>query len=391
MCQTITCPIADIKIGNRYRVDLGDLNPLIKSIKRLGLLQPIAADINKNLIFGLRRLHACRLAGLEKIECRILNTDHLLEMENDENDDDLRKSFTISEKVAIAKALKEKVGDQRETREKQPHVANLPHASGERSRDIIAEKSGLGSATTMRNATTVVDQGPPELKEAMDAGTVSPSDGAWAVKNLDTDTIGLCLALVLTGKCKTMQEAAAKAKPAAEPEIALDSGRAGTPKVYCPHCTTLLRKNLPATKRCPECKKLRKPNDLADEPRLLDKEGHKIPPTLADAFSSLNKFEELDQLCRRLQKRVDELARLPGGEQLAKQLQTTAHNDKAKRIMKSDHLEALKRDLHFTRPHSVCPWCEGKAKKDCKGCLGTGWVAKITWQSAGADVKERLL
>jgi hypothetical protein len=52
--------IADIKIGKRHRKDMGDLNVLADSIRRLGLLQPIGVTEDFKLVFGERRLRAQR-------------------------------------------------------------------------------------------------------------------------------------------------------------------------------------------------------------------------------------------------------------------------------------------------------------------------------------------
>lgn len=43
-----------IRVGNRHRKDHGDLNPLVVSIKRVGLLQPISITPDGFLICGAR-------------------------------------------------------------------------------------------------------------------------------------------------------------------------------------------------------------------------------------------------------------------------------------------------------------------------------------------------
>jgi hypothetical protein len=121
---------------------------------------------------------------------------------------------------------------------------------------------------------------------------------------------------------------------------------------------------------------------------ITDNEKHKVPEVAQEAFRNLAKFEECDKLCRALQKLMDEISGLPGGEQLGKFLQPTGSEGKT--VNKSEHLNALKRDLKGTRPHSVCPYCSGKAKKDCKGCAGRGWVTATTWKDAEDSVKARL-
>ena len=53
-------PISNIKYEDkfRFRKDLGDLGPLIESIKRQGLIHPIVITEDNQLICGRRRLAA---------------------------------------------------------------------------------------------------------------------------------------------------------------------------------------------------------------------------------------------------------------------------------------------------------------------------------------------
>lgn len=69
-----TVPIHKIRIGRNRRPLKGDkVNELKESIKTNGLLNPITVDQQLNLIAGLHRLTACKLLGLETVECHIVN------------------------------------------------------------------------------------------------------------------------------------------------------------------------------------------------------------------------------------------------------------------------------------------------------------------------------
>lgn len=57
---------------NRRAIDGETVENLKESIRANGLLNPITIDRNRNLIAGLHRLTACKLLGLEKIECNIV-------------------------------------------------------------------------------------------------------------------------------------------------------------------------------------------------------------------------------------------------------------------------------------------------------------------------------
>ncbi|WP_158007551.1 ParB N-terminal domain-containing protein, partial [Acidithiobacillus caldus] len=59
----VQAAISDISVGRRFRQDLGDIGALAQSIQKFGLLQPIGVDEQYRLIFGQRRLAACRLLG----------------------------------------------------------------------------------------------------------------------------------------------------------------------------------------------------------------------------------------------------------------------------------------------------------------------------------------
>ena len=63
---------------NKLRSVLEDVNELAQSIKRLGLLQPIIVRSNKvdfEIIAGNRRFKACKILGLKKILCHIVQLD----------------------------------------------------------------------------------------------------------------------------------------------------------------------------------------------------------------------------------------------------------------------------------------------------------------------------
>ena len=95
--------IEEIKIGNRFRKDFGDLEPLKKSIKEIGLLHPIVINENKKLIAGERRLKAYKELKLKQIPVTKINLKEIIRGEYDENN--VRKEFTVSEKVAIWEAM----------------------------------------------------------------------------------------------------------------------------------------------------------------------------------------------------------------------------------------------------------------------------------------------
>jgi len=81
--------IAQIKVGlNRRPLKQQKVIELIESIKANGLLNPITVDQDLNLIAGLHRLTACKMLGLEQVECNIItcaDSAHARLAEIDEN------------------------------------------------------------------------------------------------------------------------------------------------------------------------------------------------------------------------------------------------------------------------------------------------------------------
>ncbi len=87
-------------------------------------------------------------------------------------ENEVRKDFTVSERVAIAGAIEAEIGERRgrPSEENPQHVAEL---NGQETRDVAAEKAGFGNHETYRQAKSVVERGSPELVGAMDSGAAS--------------------------------------------------------------------------------------------------------------------------------------------------------------------------------------------------------------------------
>jgi hypothetical protein len=122
-------------------------------------------------------------------------------------------------------------------------------------------------------------------------------------------------------------------------------------------------------------------------PTPSDRAGHPIPGPLRDSFGTADDFDGALGLIRQTETLLHELSGRPGGEQLRRFLRPTGDENRTKN--KSEHLNALKRDLKGTRPYSVCPYCRGEGPPDCKGCSGIGWVTKITWDSIDEQIRRR--
>ena len=106
----IDIQVQKVRTSNRHRKDMGDLQSLAESIEKVGLLQPIGITDQHNLVFGERRLRAVRnILKRETITARIVHIGNIVDGEYHENE--IRKDFTPSERVAIGKAVEEQFGN----------------------------------------------------------------------------------------------------------------------------------------------------------------------------------------------------------------------------------------------------------------------------------------
>ena len=93
----------------RIRKEIGNLQPLVDSISKVGLINPILIDEQSNLVAGYRRLEACKKLKMEEVEVRIVEFGgdmmKMLDVEVAENF--FRKDFTPEEVLATEKRRQE--------------------------------------------------------------------------------------------------------------------------------------------------------------------------------------------------------------------------------------------------------------------------------------------
>jgi ParB family chromosome partitioning protein len=97
-----------ITVGVRHRKDPGDLKPLMESIERLGLLQPITITPEGVLVCGWRRLEAVRRLGWRtmKVWVRSGISDKLSMLLAEQDENQLHKPLNELEKAALYRELK---------------------------------------------------------------------------------------------------------------------------------------------------------------------------------------------------------------------------------------------------------------------------------------------
>lgn len=93
--------VSDIKIPERVRKDLGNLDSLVESFKRCGQITPIMVTRDMTLVAGFRRVSAAKRLDWHTIDAIVVDgadAARLLEMELEENV--YRKDFTPEELLA---------------------------------------------------------------------------------------------------------------------------------------------------------------------------------------------------------------------------------------------------------------------------------------------------
>lgn len=175
--------IIEIKVGSRFRKEIGNLESLQKSIAEVGLLHPIVISESNELIAGLRRLRACEALGWMEIPVNVVGLQALRKGEIDENS--IRKDFTVSEMVAIKRALEPEVaiGQGKRTDLTSADSAEV----GKETRDIVSSYLNI-SHDTLAKAEVIVQAAEQEpnkyatLLEQVDNEKISVSSAQRKIK-----------------------------------------------------------------------------------------------------------------------------------------------------------------------------------------------------------------
>ena len=157
---------ADVVVGERYRRDPGDLELLAESIREKGLLQAIGVKRAGTLVFGYRRLLACRdVLGWEEIPVRVV--DDCSPAEGQLHENEARENLPPSERARLIDAV---VGDRSACRHNGKFVAKLMTV------EAAVEKYGTSKGDYYRMK-RIRHNGVPELVAAVDRGEISRAEG----------------------------------------------------------------------------------------------------------------------------------------------------------------------------------------------------------------------
>lgn len=177
--------IEKVKIGDRIRKDMGDLKELSDDIAKNGLINPPVVTPDFELIAGERRLEAMKKLGYKQVEVRIMkveDAEHKLNLEINENEN--RKDFNKSERIEYARQL-ERIERVKAKERMGQGVENFPQHEEGKTRDLVAEKMGIGSGKQYEKEKYIADNADPETLEQWNNEEISTHKAYTKVKELE--------------------------------------------------------------------------------------------------------------------------------------------------------------------------------------------------------------
>lgn len=160
-------PVSRISVKGTFRRDLGDLGPLIDSIRQLGLLTPVVVMRDGHLLCGKRRLAAVRHLGWETIPVWIpAKVSPLLRTVAMFDDDTLHKPLTVTEQAALYTEYEKLYAEQARLRQEATRFgeatnrpdAGLSESSSPGALAALPSRQAAALAVTGRKSATRLDQ-----------------------------------------------------------------------------------------------------------------------------------------------------------------------------------------------------------------------------------------
>lgn len=112
--------VAAIVVGERHRRDAGDLTPLMDSMKRVGLLQPVTITPDGVLICGYRRLEAAKQLGWDILRVWVRSgiSDGLTRLLAERDENVTHKPLSMMEATDLYKEMKDLLQEDADRRKK---------------------------------------------------------------------------------------------------------------------------------------------------------------------------------------------------------------------------------------------------------------------------------
>ena len=170
--------ISDVTIGKRFRKDMGDLDQLSADIDDQGLIVPIGVTPDYELVYGERRLRACKKLGWAKIEAYVIKsaTDDLTIRKMEEAENNLHKPMTPVEKVALRESIVK--AEMKSTKSRNgAQVGDIPDLPNKQQRaNEIAQRAGFRSDDEYRATKKVVESKDKVLIDLVNQGSDPAAD-----------------------------------------------------------------------------------------------------------------------------------------------------------------------------------------------------------------------
>lgn len=179
--------IEKVSVGDRIRKDMGDLEELSDDIAKNGLINPPVVTPDFELIAGERRLEAMKKLGYKQVEVRVMkveDAEHKLNLEINENEN--RKDFNKSERIEYARQL-ERIERVKAKERMGQGVENFPQHEEGKTRDLVAEKLGIGSGKQYEKEKYIADNADPETLEQWNKEEISTHKAYTKVKELEKE------------------------------------------------------------------------------------------------------------------------------------------------------------------------------------------------------------
>jgi ParB family chromosome partitioning protein len=151
--------VDSIMVGVRHRTDLGDLGPLMRSIERLGLLQPVTITTDGVLICGRRRLEAVKRLGWRTLRVWVRSglSDHLTRLLAQQDENALHKPLSPVEAASLYRELKKVMAEDAARRQEATRFGAEGDSGGMNgAADSAGPERGFGDAR--RQAADLVTQ-----------------------------------------------------------------------------------------------------------------------------------------------------------------------------------------------------------------------------------------
>lgn len=133
--------VDSIVVGERHRHDPGDLTPLMKSMQRVGLLQPVTTTPDGVLICGYRRLEAAKRLGWDTLRVWVRSgiSDELTRLLAERDENVTHQPLSTMEATALYKEMKALLREDADRRMK-------AHQFGVENRETAGQPGSLDSS-----------------------------------------------------------------------------------------------------------------------------------------------------------------------------------------------------------------------------------------------------